>query len=280
MKPDDPLLTVADCNRLAACVRSIGTHDFPSRISALCVSICQAQSVYLCGIFADVKPIPLYSSHQSPEILAALEFYIDFAYVLDPFVLYFREGNPSTVMRLRDIAPDRFRHSDYYRKFYRATGLNDECGMLIRFGPDAAIFLSMGVHGGCLRTRPERLEPLIPLVESLLRRHWRILTPENTDGTRRMARQVERAFRNFGATVLSPREAEILRMVLRGHSSKSIARDLNNSPETIKVHRRRAYAKLGVTSQGELLALFVDAISRAPDDGEADPLAYVGLQDR
>ena len=68
-------------------------------------------------------------------------------------------------------------------------------------------------------------------------------------------------------------------LILKGHSSKSIARTLNNSPETIKVHRRRIYAKLGVTSQGELLSLFLAAMSKAPPTAIGDPLGYLEPRD-
>ncbi|MCY1250836.1 Bacterial regulatory protein, luxR family [compost metagenome] len=54
---------------------------------------------------------------------------------------------------------------------------------------------------------------------------------------------------------VSVREAEVIRLMLKGHSTKSIARHLGNSPETVKVHRKRIYSKLKISSQGELFSL-------------------------
>jgi DNA-binding CsgD family transcriptional regulator len=102
-----------------------------------------------------------------------------------------------------------------------------------------------------------------------------VLSPERPDGAGRLAAHLEAAFEAFGSSVLSPRESEIVRMILRGHSSKAIAREFGNSPETIKVHRKRVYAKLGVVSQGELLSMFLDALSRMPATAGGDPLAYL-----
>ena len=46
-------------------------------------------------------------------------------------------------------------------------------------------------------------------------------------------------------------------LILKGHSSYSIAATLGVSPNTVKVHRRQAYAKLNISSQAELFHLFL-----------------------
>ncbi|MEO5756764.1 MAG: helix-turn-helix transcriptional regulator [Mesorhizobium sp.] len=79
----------------------------------------------------------------------------------------------------------------------------------------------------------------------------------------------------FGTSVLSNRESEIVRLILKGHSSKSTARLLGNSPETVKVHRKRIYAKMRIASQGELFSIFLRAVSCMPPDGQDDPLVYL-----
>ena len=72
--------------------------------------------------------------------------------------------------------------------------------------------------------------------------------------------RVEQALARFGAGVLTDREMSIARMVLRGNSSKAIAERLAISPETVKVHRRHLYAKLGISSQPELFSRFIQAL--------------------
>jgi DNA-binding CsgD family transcriptional regulator len=67
----------------------------------------------------------------------------------------------------------------------------------------------------------------------------------------------------FATSVLSNRDSEIVRLILKGHSSKSMARVLGNSPETVKVHRKHIYAKIGITSQGELFSIFLRALLHA-----------------
>jgi DNA-binding CsgD family transcriptional regulator len=55
--------------------------------------------------------------------------------------------------------------------------------------------------------------------------------------------------------VLSERERQICLGVLGGKKAELIAGDLGLSPATIVTYRRRAYAKLGISSRGDLFAL-------------------------
>lgn len=56
---------------------------------------------------------------------------------------------------------------------------------------------------------------------------------------------------------LTPREAEILDMMLKGKASKVIAIDLGISERTVELHRSRVLKKLGVRSANELMRLFL-----------------------
>ena len=53
---------------------------------------------------------------------------------------------------------------------------------------------------------------------------------------------------------LTPREQEITRGVSRGLSNQEIAADLFLSPHTVRDHLKAIFAKVGVTSRGELVA--------------------------
>lgn len=55
---------------------------------------------------------------------------------------------------------------------------------------------------------------------------------------------------------LSPRESEVLGLLARGRTATYIAGELYVSKETVKVHVRHIYEKLGVHSRTELLDLF------------------------
>ncbi|MAB99869.1 MAG: hypothetical protein CMK71_17685 [Pseudomonadaceae bacterium] len=63
---------------------------------------------------------------------------------------------------------------------------------------------------------------------------------------------------------MSPREQQVAQLILRGFAGKAIARQLNISPETVKIHRRHLYRKLGVASQAELFGRFLKSRGFAP----------------
>lgn len=259
---------------LARCIDRIGTERFPKHFATLCQNIAQADSAHLSAFFAEGRPAEIYASRTDPETIDALALYLDVAFVLDPFYQLFLTTHEDRVDSLGDIAPDDFRRSEYYAKFFRALSLSDECGVTLPMGSGAALFLSLGTQGA-RRIRTAHLREALPLVAALARRHWTVLTPDRFDGTGRLAAQLDAAFVEFGNSVLSPREGQIARMILQGHSSKAIANTFGNSPETIKVHRKRIYTKLSVTGQGELLSLFLKALRHMPAGAQGDPLIFI-----
>ncbi|MEM1076037.1 MAG: helix-turn-helix transcriptional regulator [Pseudomonadota bacterium] len=268
------ILSVEDVAYLSEAIRAIGSAEFPALFVNLCKSIASADAAHLSAFFTNARPAEIYSTRAEPEALEALSLYLDVGFVLDPFYQLFLTAPADRVDSLADIAPDDFRRSEYYAKFFRALDLSDECGLMLPFGNEAALFLSVGVQS---QTKMDlsALKTVLPLISALARRHWMVLTPDRFDGTGRLAAQLDAAFVSFGSSVLSPREGEITRMILHGYSSKAIAITFANSPETIKVHRKRIYAKLNVSSQGELLSLFLDALRRSPAGAPGDPLSYL-----
>lgn len=56
------------------------------------------------------------------------------------------------------------------------------------------------------------------------------------------------------ATLLSPREAEVITMMAKGMSVPDIAASLHLAPTTIRTHVQRLYEKLGVSDRGAAVA--------------------------
>lgn len=101
------------------------------------------------------------------------------------------------------------------------------------------------------------------------------LPPHAFAHTGTIGQHVMAAMAQFGTSRLSEREAEVARLILQGHSSKAIARMLGNSPETIKVYRKRIHTKLGLASSGQLFTLFMSALCAMPEGGDDDPLTHL-----
>lgn len=61
---------------------------------------------------------------------------------------------------------------------------------------------------------------------------------------------------------LTPRERDIVGLVLQGHPIAAIAARLQLSENTIKSHRKRLFAKLDITTERELFVMFVEHLTR------------------
>lgn len=56
----------------------------------------------------------------------------------------------------------------------------------------------------------------------------------------------------------TPRELEVLYHLLRGRSEKEIAVNIGNAPNTVHVHVKSIYRRLGVCTRAEMMALWIN----------------------
>jgi DNA-binding CsgD family transcriptional regulator len=213
--------------------------------------------------------------HQHPadfELPAASNLNLPDAafYELDPFVLAYREGRSGS-MSLCEIAPPGFERSAYYQQAYLAYDYSDLLVHLTQLPDGASIWIELGrVPEKKAFTRAERElhKAMFPAVEVFSARladlKWGVGDPSSSLGDP----YVERALDRFGADCLTKRERAVTRLVLLGHNTRSVASALGISPETVRLHRKNAYAKLRVSSQGELFYQFLQSLeARRPPLG-------------
>jgi DNA-binding CsgD family transcriptional regulator len=110
-----------------------------------------------------------------------------------------------------------------------------------------------------------RLRLIEPIIRSAMQKVWDGISGNRLRDARDhgMHQRLTACFENFGETTLTQREREITQLLLRGHSSKSIARELGIAPGTVMVHKRNLFGKLGITSQYQLFSRFIDALSES-----------------
>jgi DNA-binding CsgD family transcriptional regulator len=72
---------------------------------------------------------------------------------------------------------------------------------------------------------------------------------------------LDRAEPDWFDRLLTPRERDIVRLVLDGHPTVSIAGKLGLSRGTVKNHRRRIYYKLDITTERELFLLYINSVT-------------------
>lgn len=245
---------------IARAVATVGTGAFPESLTALLQSAFGFDSLFVSVFSHDHAPRQLYSNLDDDATRRTIGPYLSYAYLLDPFYGLFKSDGGTAVVSLDDCAPDDFRSTEYFRMFYAETGLRDEVTIFVATAPGSSIVLSLGQRAFRRPRPPEACDPLkslLPVVAALCSKHW-------PDATGADVLPEGPSFDRLDMPKLSVREAEVVRLMLKGHSTKSMARLLGNSPETVKVHRKRIYSKLGICSQGELFSRFMTAQNFAP----------------
>jgi len=216
-----------------------------------------------------------------------IEDYLLGNYALDPFYLLLEHCSQRGFISLRELTKEKFSTSEYYKAHYRSAGLLDEVCFCCGDGIGGYLNLSLGrAIGGKYfsATELEAARCIAPLVTAALHRTWRSFSAD-AGGTAQvdrvhLHRRIENARLNFGRSVLTDREFEILQLLLRGKSIELIARSLNIAMSTIKVHRKHIYSKLGIGSQAEVFTLFLDAVVATEYGIDNDPLASYGPAQR
>ncbi len=224
------------------------------------------------------RPICPYDTFTPQQRVVFVTDYLEGPYLLDPFYQVYVGRMEPGLYRLREIAPDRFYHSEYFRSYYRRTGLAEEIGFLVSLPHDMMLVISL-MRAGSSAPFSDRdmnkLRRMEPVVHASAARHWRNLgylrfsQAEEETARPPLNLQLTSAFENFGEGVLTRREREVVRMVLRGHSSNSIGRHFHITTGTVKIHRKNIYAKLGISSQSELFSHFISYLSGIVEPNQA-----------
>jgi len=218
------------------------------------------------------RPIDLYSTFSPEEHVVFVTLYQAGPYLLDPFYHTARERRQD-VFRMRELAPDRFFSSEYYRTYYIKTGLAEEVGFFVQTDDDITVVLSLmriEKTGSFTPAEFTLLKKTQPLVARMVKHYWARLAPR-FDAQLRAGDKSRRSRGKPGNIPptdivwrdlsLTSRETAIVDLVLQGHSSESIGIKLAISTGTVKVHRRNVYRKLGISSQTQLLSIYLRSLA-------------------
>lgn len=99
----------------------------------------------------------------------------------------------------------------------------------------------------------DQLDAASPVVDSLLRRH----AADCTRTSHRLGGPEIRDRLKDAAPCLTPRELEVCTHIARGLTSEGIALELDISRNTVLTFRKRAYARLNIATQNELMHLIM-----------------------
>lgn len=255
----------------AALIKAVGTPEFPKILMEILNDVTSFDSTVIYAYDGNKPPIDLFHYPDDKLSLLSLEEYQRGAYLLDPVFHAYQRGVQDGAHHLKDLAPDHFFRSEYFRSYYGKTQIISEVVIYINMPGPGTVVISLSREKGAQPFRKktiDRLRLIEPILREAIIRHWR--NPEIVELSARpregqfdtLPGRVQDALLDAGRTSITKRETEVISLILRGYSSISIAAMLNISIGTVKVHRKNIYAKLEISSQGELFSLFLPLLTQ------------------
>lgn len=262
---------------LATLIPQVGDSAFPGLLIDTLKALVPIDDATVLVYPAKAMPVIEYFELPDNGRPSTLDRFVKGAFLLDPYYLAADRDQRFGVFRLRDLSPTGFKDSEYYKTWYRNCGYQDECGYVMPLDGGGFINIALGKttpRTSFTKAQLAILEAVSPTVEALCQQHWQ--AHEASMSSQNVRAQLNNALLAFGSSMLTERETQVINLVLHGHSTKTLAEKLSISMETVKLHRKHAYAKLEVSSQAELFYLFLDSVMSAENYTGGDTLvAYM-----
>ena len=252
-----------------------GSDSFFPTLNNLIAQVCQFDEILVVHFSSQTTTKMLFQMPVNHD--DHLDLYLSKLFVLDPFYVSSKKGNEGLFLleQLHQGFGEDF--DDYYRQYFRHLNFADELGYLIQL-PDnnSCIHIELAKFNDSSKFKDveiDALKDVFDIIKMLVINHQQKLAPAAFEFE---TSYVEDFHQLFGTEILTPREHDVSLLMMQGYSVKSIAGHLSVGDETVKMHRKNIYAKLEVSSQPELMALFIDLLVLAEPPVVVDPLvAYL-----
>ncbi|WP_339670520.1 helix-turn-helix transcriptional regulator [Dasania marina] len=248
---------------LSEAIHELGNDNFFKQLVTAIEKKVPALSAVMYIMPKHQSPALLYQNYPA-EVSIATQQWLSGPYLLDPFYIKSFDGSPEDLYHLTDAAPDGFTESHYYKSYYRDTDCNDEVCYLAHINTDLVVSLALARVGSSPLFTPAELstfDTIKPLVISLIKQQSERMGNQTDENQRLIHQHLKEKLASFGEQLLTKREREIVQLVFKGNSSKSMASRLHLSLDTINMHKRNAYKKLNISSQSELFSLLINRLS-------------------
>lgn len=253
-------------NFLGRTIAALNTDAFESIFFQWLSRCFEIDNTTMLAYFQNRAPELLFSHAREKRVHEKIESdYLTGAYLLDPFHDLHIERAPAGLYRMRDIAPDQFTRNEYYSVYYRRTTLIDEVAYVGYPSDGVSVHVCLGRDAGSGRVFSsrdmERAEQIAPIACALAERHWSGLRSTGDLRDSAVSDGLQKRMAQDHGISLTGRQSEIALLILKGHSSASIAMRLGISPQTVKVFRKQLYRKCEISSQAELFSLMMPLLS-------------------
>ncbi len=239
----------------ARLISSIGRSAFPESLLSAAGGAIAHDAAALMVLHSASAPTVVVDRLKPAERGYLYGDYLSGVYTLSPFYRAARKLKQPLTARIMDVAPKGFTQSEYYRRYFALIGVDDMIGILIPACNGDTVFISFSRSSGSPRFSAAELracDAQSPILSAATARHVELAGPIAARQPGAVAKPVANS-----ADGLTQRESQVVNLMLEGHSSRAVAEALKISNETVRVHRRNIYEKLGVSSQAGLFRWFL-----------------------
>lgn len=225
----------------------------------------------------DLPPRILYHEIPADAVELQIDRYLEGPYREDPFYQISMNSPRSSIYKLGRLTGNTFEDSGYFRDYYGGTGTCDEITFLTRLDDGSVVNFCIMRKASDTPFSDEDYDLLYSvseIVASLIQAHCHRDDFASTNLLQPgLDAQIDIAFKSFGSDFVSPREREVLELMLRGYGADTSAERLSISLETVRRHRKSLYKKLDVSCQADLFALFINTMPYIASAQGGDPLS-------
>jgi DNA-binding CsgD family transcriptional regulator len=257
----------------AAAVGAIGTLAFDENLLKAVNSVVTVDHLTVLTYRANEKlqTLSVASRLDLSQARSVTRDYVEHHHVFDPnypdIIKLSRSRSRRIIVRRHDRS--RLSTKAYQKRFYATKRIADKVSYLWRLG-DVAFYVNLYRTlrtGQYAEHELRKLREIALIVTSLVRMHGgrkRLEAALAAGDLRELAARLVELLEQR----LTAREQAVLSRILMGMHTEGIALSLHVKPASVITFRKRAYAKLGITSQPELFARCLRVLPRLPIEAQ------------
>ncbi|MFI7858674.1 helix-turn-helix transcriptional regulator [Pseudomonas promysalinigenes] len=265
-------MEIEEARALASVIQALGTDRFGTAIDALlCEKVAFDMSCAYLFQF-NQSAILVHNGYGLSVSEKTLNAYLRGGYLLDPFYVACVNSHPAGLWRMTDLAPDSFLTSGFSisKDIHPCVSSEhgtaiEEVGFIIPIRPQVAIVYSVMKYlrnGKFTQEEMQELTVMGPIMTALFDKHCQLSFSSHLKEEQPADVMLEDAFVEILQGQLTGTQRYIAKLLLQGHSNASIAKLLNISDGTVKVHKHNIYQRLGISTNAELFRLFIDYLAK------------------
>ncbi len=245
---------------LATLIRFLGEDQFERALYSWTLDIAKVSVLFAIELYDSGSGRVLVTEGRDVDLTQRARLisrdYAETDYAEDEVFAEHNHGLPGEIDLVVQAGADR--HGSFRYKYFDDMGTLQEISV---FGRETGSTLYVGfssAESGFNEIEIARLKTVSPLIINLVRKHAAIVDARGLGIHALRERRLDTLHRVLlqHESALTCREAEVCAAIVIGYRAEAVADRLGISPNTVATHRKRAYAKLNISSQTELFGIF------------------------